>query len=952
MKKTIVFAVFAALTLLNPLSAHAVNNCLDFAGNDDCITVSSFSPTMTSGTISFWIRLDSTPTTNARIISKSWGHDEIFLKSGTGVISTTGFVSGDDLESSTGIPTQVWTHVAITADGSGSKLYINGILEDTGGAADFSYSNVRIGGQYTSFWEVVPGQLDEVRFWNIVRTEAQIRQNMYREIDPSTSGLIAYYRLNESDGTTTATDSAGSNNGTLTNMTGNEWQTSPAMFGPKNSLEFDGRNEEYVTINSNFGLGTSNFSVECWAYIPSTDEKGTFLNVGGLANGYGIGVGYGSFDDFGNELIVIFDMQTWQPTGDNIGTGWHHVAFTVDGSQNTIVYLDGRNVHSFNYTIITPSDASYIGTSGPTNRWLTNGRIDEVRIWNDVRTETELRENMCKMLTGNEQGLAAYYSFDNTSGTTLQNFTASTTYDGTLNNMENSDWVSSSAFNTWLNTSSSAWSTSTNWSRGSTPGSSDNVGVYSYAGGTNVVLSGSPTVTNLLLGGSSAMTLSSGLTVNGNLILESDLALNDRIITLGASGYLIEDGGLLNGVDALDTGTITTTRSLSNPSSENVAGLGATLTAAWDLGSTTVTRGVAAQTGAGNTGIKRYFDISPTNNSGSGATLVFHYEDTELNDLTESKLLLYKSTDGGDTWTQVSASRDTSANTLTATGLTSFSRWTAGDSDDPLLIDLVSFTATGLDDAVRLNWETASEIDTAGFHLLRSTTKTGTYNSITASLILAKGSATSGATYTLNDTDVTLFQAYYYKLECVSTAGNRNLHGPLWAAAGGAVTKEISGSGTIHETDTADGMGAIEIAGTGPHTVTTGRYADNPAGPPGFTPTGDYWFMDVTDRSGVSSLNVRFCPANSADTVYYWDGIQWASCSKQRRIDGCIEVTITDATSPQISDLDRMVFALGQSNAAIPTLSQWGMILLSVILGAVGLVAVRRKGSGLTPVSL
>jgi hypothetical protein len=75
--------------------------------------------------------------------------------------------------------------------------------------------------------------------------------------------------------------------------------------------------------------------------------------------------------------------------------------------------------------------------------------------------------------------------------------------------------------------------------------------------------------------------------------LESNLGLNGQTITLESSGYLIEDAGLLNG----SSGTITTTRSIDTPSAENVGGLGAEITTDSNLGSTSITRGIAAQTG-------------------------------------------------------------------------------------------------------------------------------------------------------------------------------------------------------------------------------------------------------------------------------------------------------------------------------------------------------------------
>jgi len=78
--------------------------------------------------------------------------------------------------------------------------------------------------------------------------------------DPSgETNLVAYYKLNETSGTA-ADNSEGNSDldGTLNNMTGNEWQTSPAMFGPKNALDFDGT-DDYVDLGSGL-LSTSNAS--------------------------------------------------------------------------------------------------------------------------------------------------------------------------------------------------------------------------------------------------------------------------------------------------------------------------------------------------------------------------------------------------------------------------------------------------------------------------------------------------------------------------------------------------------------------------------------------------------------------------------------------------------------------------------------------------------------------
>ena len=39
--------------------------------------------------------------------------------------------------------------------------------------------------------------------------------------------------------------------------------------------------------------------------------------------------------------------------------------------------------------------------------------MDEVRIWDDIRTDSEISDNRLKCLVGNEANLQAYWRFDN-----------------------------------------------------------------------------------------------------------------------------------------------------------------------------------------------------------------------------------------------------------------------------------------------------------------------------------------------------------------------------------------------------------------------------------------------------------------------------------------------------------------------------------------------------------
>jgi flagellar hook capping protein FlgD len=171
-----------------------------------------------------------------------------------------------------------------------------------------------------------------------------------------------------------------------------------------------------------------------------------------------------------------------------------------------------------------------------------------------------------------------------------------------------------------------------------------------------------------------AFTITDSLTVTSG-----HLDLNGATVTLGPAGMLSEtSGNTVNGT----SGVITTTRTLTAPSSSvNIAGLGVSIGSAADLGSTVLTRGHAVQGGAG---IARYFDVTPTTDTGLDATLVFRYDVSELNGQDPATMRLSRSTNAGTTWATYAATNNAAQHTLTAAGIGSLSRWTAGDTTHPL----------------------------------------------------------------------------------------------------------------------------------------------------------------------------------------------------------------------------------------------------------------------------
>jgi len=70
-----------------------------------------------------------------------------------------------------------------------------------------------------------------------------------------------------------------------------------------------------------------------------------------------------------------------------------------------------------------------------------SGKMDELRLWRQARTQSEIRENIYLPLSGNETGLVSYWQFNTGNGTAL--LEPISYNDGILLNMSGSEWLTS-----------------------------------------------------------------------------------------------------------------------------------------------------------------------------------------------------------------------------------------------------------------------------------------------------------------------------------------------------------------------------------------------------------------------------------------------------------------------------------------------------------------------------
>lgn len=117
-------------------------------------------------------------------------------------------------------------------------------------------------------------------------------------------------------------------------------------------------------------------------------------------------------------------------------------------------------------------------------------------------------------------------------------------------------------------------------------------------------------------------------------------------------------------------------------------------------------------------------------------------------------------------------------------------------------VSLTSFTATGYDGEVAVQWQTGSEIDHQGFNVFRSTNPSSGYIQVNPTMIRNFNTSSSArGVYRYLDQDVVNGTTYYYRLEDISITGARVVHGPAAAtpdfglgAAPGAAASTNTGS--------------------------------------------------------------------------------------------------------------------------------------------------------------
>ena len=310
-----------------------------------------------------------------------------------------------------------WHHIAVVREGNTLKIYLDGELKPSD-PMGFGISNLTLSRRITIGANRNPndstsyfaGMLAELRIWNIARAAQDIKQTMWRTLDPrGQPNLILYYNFDYGS----ARELTGRGGPLILHGAAKIVPSDvpvPATGG--NSLSLDAEPGTRALIPAH-QMQLFDFTLEAWIK-PSAADRGTVYSCIGA---FTLVVAKGALEFIVTTLNGFAKAQASVPDDQPVVGRWHHVAAVRQGDTLRI-YLDGRSVQSTTTTTITGSPVRcYVGIAvgGSADGSLARfaGMLTELRIWNVGRQPRDIEQSMRRTLDPRQNAsLAFYYNFD------------------------------------------------------------------------------------------------------------------------------------------------------------------------------------------------------------------------------------------------------------------------------------------------------------------------------------------------------------------------------------------------------------------------------------------------------------------------------------------------------------------------------------------------------------
>lgn len=217
------------------------------------------------------------------------------------------------------------------------------------------------------------------------------------------------------------------------------------------SLKFDGVND-FVSFNN---LINNDFTVEFWVKTTQTGGSPNWYNgvgivdaeINGVANDFGTSiVGNKLAFGIGNPDKTIISTS---PINDG---NWHHVAATWEQNTGTMsLYIDGNLETTDVGSTNTRSTSSQINIGRiQTGVNYFNGTVDELRIWNVVRTKCEINTFKNCEIPSNAVGLITNFHFNHGVSASINTITTLSDYSNSNNNGTLTNFALSGSASNWI----------------------------------------------------------------------------------------------------------------------------------------------------------------------------------------------------------------------------------------------------------------------------------------------------------------------------------------------------------------------------------------------------------------------------------------------------------------------------------------------------------------------
>jgi hypothetical protein len=247
----------------NIIGGFSFNNfALQFDGVDDYVDIINLYPlknvSVNSITFEGWINILSATGDRQQFVEGLTNNGEFLLESFTSndmyfIINQYG-VSLDSIQWGN------WHHIAATYDGYTQKIFLDGILKNSVAWSDqFTITTgIRLGKDYELDIQYLKGIIDEVRIWNIARSQGDIQEFMNRQLTGTENGLVGYWQFDEGEGDVAYDRTVNGNHGSLQN--GVNWINSSAPIAPG-----------WVFINVDSGMCLPHSSTDIEILFDATD---------------------------------------------------------------------------------------------------------------------------------------------------------------------------------------------------------------------------------------------------------------------------------------------------------------------------------------------------------------------------------------------------------------------------------------------------------------------------------------------------------------------------------------------------------------------------------------------------------------------------------------------------------------------------------------------------------